>query len=120
MQVVSVATATVLAAGRPSMVVISSVRLMRSMGTAHGLNALPLMCDVQALQTLMPQPYLGPVTPRMSRRTQSRRTLSATSTVTVLPLSLKVCFGMVLPRSIVVAQKVKLRPLRGDGGTGGT
>ena len=67
------------------------VRLISETGTEQGLNALPLMWLVQALQTLMPQPYLGPVTPRRSRITQSRRTSSSMSTVTYSPLSLKVC-----------------------------
>ena len=50
--------------GSPSMVVTSSSGRELADRTAHGLNALPLMWDVQALQTLMPQPYFGPVTPR--------------------------------------------------------
>ena len=45
------------------MVVTSSVGSMSPTRTEHGLNALPLMCEVQALQTLMPQPYFGPVRP---------------------------------------------------------
>ena len=86
--------------------------------TEHGLKALPLMCDVHALHTLMPQPYLGPVTPSRSRSTQRTRTSSLTSTVTVLPLRMKVCLGM----SCVsfVRQRASLRPLVGDCGTGGT
>src|SRR6476469_3324393 len=75
------------------MVVISSPAWTSEIRTEHGLNALPLMCDVQALQTSMPQPYFGPVTPRMSRSTHSRRTSSGASTLTRLPLSLKVCLG---------------------------
>jgi len=71
--------------------VISSVGSRSPTGTEHGLNALPLTWDVQALQTLMPQPYLGPVTPRMSRSTQRSLTSGSTSTVTVSPFSRKVC-----------------------------
>jgi len=63
-------------AGRPSIVVTSSVGLIFDTGTEQGLNALPLMWDVQDLQTLSPRPYFGPVMPRMSRRTHSRRTSS--------------------------------------------
>jgi hypothetical protein len=73
------------------MVVTSSVGLIFDTGTEQGLNALPLMWDVHDLQTFSPQPYFGPVMPRMSRRTHSSRTSSSTSTVTGLPLSLKVC-----------------------------
>src|SRR5680860_919958 len=62
----------------------------------------------------MPQPYLGPFTPSRSRRTQSSRTSELTSTVTILPLSLNVCLGIGPP------QQVKLSPLLGDCGTGGT
>jgi hypothetical protein len=78
-------------AGSPSIVVISSSGPIWLTGTEHGLNARPLMWLVHALQTLMPQPYLGPVMPRMSRRIQSRRTSSGASTVTDLPLTLNVC-----------------------------
>ena len=58
--------------------VIWSVGLMSLTGTEHGLNALPLMWQVQALQTSRPQPYFGPWTPSRSRSTHSRRTSSAT------------------------------------------
>src|ERR1700716_797320 len=87
-------------AGRPSILVISSVGLIWDTGTAHGLNALPLMCDVQALHTSRPQPYFGPVTPNRSRSTHSRRTLSSASTVTCVPLSTKVWLdtGLLLER----------------------
>jgi diguanylate cyclase (GGDEF)-like protein len=60
-------------AGSPSMVVIRSVGWMSETGTEQGLKALPLMWQVQALQTSSPQPYLGPWTPSRSRSTHSRR-----------------------------------------------
>src|SRR5699024_8314612 len=63
----------------------------------HGLNALPLIWQVQALHTLMPHPYFGPVTPRRSRSTHSNRTSFSASTVTCSPLSLNVCLGMNTP-----------------------
>src|SRR6478735_4901858 len=69
--------------------------LMSEIGTEHGLNALPLMWLVHAWHTPRPQPYFGPVTPRTSRRTHSRRTSSATFTRTRLPLRMKVWFGTV-------------------------
>src|SRR3954453_22772425 len=81
-------------AGRPSIVVISSVDLICETGTQHGLNALPLMWHVHALQTPRPQPYFGPLTPRTSRRTHSRRTSPSTSALTRLPLRMKVWIGM--------------------------
>src|SRR3954453_24034213 len=81
-------------AGRPSIVVMRSVGLICETGTEHGLNALPLMWLVHAWQTPRPQPYLGPVTPRTSRRTHSRRTSSSTSALTRLPLRMKVCRGI--------------------------
>src|SRR5689334_19694539 len=90
------------------MVVISSFSEMSETCTEQGLKALPLMWQVQALQTLMPQPYLGPVTPSMSRITQSRRTSSSTSTVTRSPLSVKVCVGMRVS-SVGVAEAVGRR-----------
>ena len=77
-------------AGRPSIVVIWSVLLMSETGTEHGLKALPLMWQVQALQTSRPQPYFGPCTPSRSRSTHSRRTSSAQSTLTCLPLTTNV------------------------------
>ena len=78
-------------AGSPSIVVTSSSGLRSLTETEQGLNATPLRWQVQALQTLMQHPYLGPVTPRTSRMTQSRRMLSGTSTVTGSPLRRKVC-----------------------------
>src|SRR6478735_5227501 len=80
--------------GRPSIVVISSSGPTSLTCTEQGLKALPLRCEVQALQTLMPHPYLGPVMPRTSRRTQRSRTSSATSTVTDSPFTRKVCCAM--------------------------
>ena len=43
------------------MVVTSSADSMSATRTEQGLKAVPLMCEVQAMQTLIPQPYLGPV-----------------------------------------------------------
>ena len=79
------------------MVVTSSSFSRSPTRTEHGLNALPLMCDVHALHTLIPQPYFGPVTPSRSRSTHRTRTSSWTFTVTGLPLRMKVCLGMVRP-----------------------
>lgn len=75
------------------MVVTWSVGWMSLTGTEQGLKALPFRWLVQAWQTPRPQPYLGPVTPRTSRSTQSRRTSSSTSAVTWAPLRMKVWRG---------------------------
>src|SRR4051812_38763505 len=91
------------------MVVTSSLSLMSATRTEHGLKALPLRWEVQALQTLMPQPYFGPVSPTMSRITHSRRTSSSTSTVVDFPLRTKVCLGKGLLSSVGVAQAVGRR-----------
>src|SRR5688572_29143143 len=100
----------------PSIVVISSDSEMSPTVTEYGLKALPLMWDVQALQTLIPQPYLGPVIPSRSRITQSRRTSSSVSTETRSPLSVKVWVGMACS-SVGVLQAVGRR--RGDRRHGG-
>ncbi len=39
----------------------------------HGLNGLPSRWLVQALQTSMPQPYFGPVTPELVAQRPQRR-----------------------------------------------
>ena len=98
------------------MVVISSSGSRSPTRTEHGLNARPLMWDVQALQTLMPQPYLGPVTPSRSRSTHSTRTSSWTSRVTGSPLRMKVWVVM----SGSDPQTVSFSPLVGEAGMGGT
>ena len=78
------------------MVVISSSGSRSPTFTEQGLKALPLMWDVHALHTLIPQPYFGPVTPSRSRRTHRTRSLLATLTVTRSPLRTKVCLGICL------------------------
>ena len=78
------------------MVVTRSSFLRSPTRTEHGLNARPLMCDVHALHTLIPQPYFGPVTPSRSRSTQRTRTSSGAFTDTGLPLRMKVCLGIAL------------------------
>src|SRR3954454_20416220 len=95
------------------MVVTSSSGFRSPTGTEHGLNALPLMCDVQALHTSMPHPYFGPVMPSRSRRTHNSRTSSGASTVTRRPLTRNVCFGTAAP------YRACFRPSRRDCGIGG-
>jgi hypothetical protein len=53
------------------------------------VTALPLTRQVQALQMFMPQPSLGPVMPSLSRSTQSSAMPAGASTLTALPLTLK-------------------------------
>lgn len=73
--------------------------------SARTVTALPKMWPVQALHTLMPQPYLRPVTPSPSRRTHSRAMSSASSAGL-----LKLAVGGVTVRD--------LRGLRGDTDSG--
>ena len=51
------------------------------------VTALPSTRQVQALHTLVPQPYFGPVMPSLSRSTQSSARSAGASTLTVLPLT---------------------------------
>src|SRR6516225_7749826 len=50
-------------------------------GTEHERMATPSMCTVQAPHWAMPQPYLVPVRPIVSRNTHSSGVLGSTSTV---------------------------------------
>src|SRR3954465_4143765 len=86
-----------LVAARPSLVVMWLVVLICEIGTEHGLNLRPLMWLVQAWQTPMPQPYLGPLRPSTSRSTHRTRTSSSTSALTCLPLRMKVWVGIAQP-----------------------
>jgi hypothetical protein len=62
--------------------------------TVQGWNSSPSRWLVQARQTPTPQPYLGPVTPSLSRSTQSSGMSSGASTLTGRPLRTKVWLGM--------------------------
>src|SRR5580698_6894396 len=55
-------------------------------GTWHDRVATPSICTVQAPHWAMPQPYLVPVSPIVSRNTQSNGVSASTSTLWVLPL----------------------------------
>jgi hypothetical protein len=50
-------------------------------GITHERTALPSTWTVQAPHWAMPQPYLVPVSPRTSRKTQSSGISGSTSTV---------------------------------------
>ena len=85
--------------------------VMSDTGTEQGLNALPLMWHVQALQTSRPQPYFGPWIPSRSRSTHRRRRSSGQSTRHLLAVE---------DEGVVGHQKASLRPSVGDCGIGGT
>src|SRR2546427_11556775 len=60
----------------------------------QAVTALPLTRQVQALQTFMPQPYLGPVMPSLSRSTQSSAMPAGGVALTALPLTFKLEVGI--------------------------
>ncbi len=74
--------------------VVMDLPCMEATGMAQGLTAFPSMMQVHALQTLRPQPYLGPVMPSLSRKTQSKAMPGGASTETFLPFTLKSNCGM--------------------------
>src|ERR1700729_129805 len=55
-------------------------------GTWHDRVATPFMCTVQAPHWAMPQPYFVPVSPIVSRITQSSGVSDSTSTLYDFPL----------------------------------
>src|SRR5207248_8898236 len=59
-------------------------------GVMHDRVARPSRCTVQAPHWAMPQPYLVPVSPSVSRRTQSSGVSGASDTVRGRPLTVKV------------------------------
>src|ERR1700688_4055125 len=74
----------------PSIVVI--LRLPTEfIGTWQERVGTPSMCTVQAPHWAMPQPYLVPVMPSVSRSTQSRGVSGSTSTLWDWPLMLSGC-----------------------------
>ncbi|MCY1210896.1 hypothetical protein D9M72_225960 [compost metagenome] len=84
---------SVLPLARPSMVVTWRPRTSDTR-TEQVVTALPSTWQVQALHTLMPQPYFGPVMPSLSRSTHSSARSSGASTSTFWPFTLKDCTGM--------------------------
>src|SRR6187397_965089 len=71
---------------RPSMVTICAPSAAETC-TWQERCARPSMCTVQAPQNPAPQPYFVPVSPTMSRITQSRGVLGSASTETGLPFT---------------------------------
>src|SRR5690606_9100472 len=62
-------------------------------GSTHDRVGAPSRCTVHAPHNAIPQPYLVPVSPSVSRRTQSRGVSSATSTLSLLPLIVRLIIG---------------------------
>ena len=56
-------------------------------GMVQELSAWPSMCTVQVPHSPIPQPYLVPVSLRLSRITQSSGVSGGTSTLTFLPFT---------------------------------
>ncbi len=93
------------------MLVISSLDLMSDTGTEHGLNALPLMWQVQALQTSRPQPYFGPVHAQQVAQHPEQAEVVLAVHADLLAVEDEAVSGH---------QNTSLRPSVGDGGIGGT
>src|SRR6185369_15391436 len=85
---------SVLPVARPSIVVTFLPRTSDTR-VEQAVTALSLTWQVQALQTLMPQLYFGPVRPSLSRSTHSSAMSSGASTLTLWPFRVKVWVAMV-------------------------
>src|SRR5882762_4857927 len=73
---------------RPS-IVVTRLPAARESGETQERMALPSRCTVQAPQRAMPHPNFVPVSPKESRRTQSRGVEGSSSTDTDFPLRKK-------------------------------
>src|SRR6266853_22220 len=69
--------------------VVTSSPAARDTGATQDLIASPLRWTVQAPHCAIPHPYLVPVRPRFSRRTQSRGVEGSTSRFTCRRFTLK-------------------------------
>src|SRR5260221_14001759 len=85
---------------RSSMVVIFFAPTEFS-GTWHERVATPSICTVQAPHWAMPQPYLVPVSPTVSRRTQSSGVRGSAFAWTDFPLMLRTAMASLLQRSVI-------------------
>src|ERR1041384_2193842 len=79
---------------RPS-IVTTRLPATDETGVTQVCTALLLTRHVQALQTLTPQPYFGPVMPSLSRRTQSSARSAGAATLTGWSFTRKLYLGMV-------------------------
>src|SRR6266536_4837156 len=73
--------------------VVTSLPAARDTGATQDRTASPLRWTVQAPHCAMPQPYLVPVKPRLSRKTQSRGVEGSTSRFTRCRFTLKEIIG---------------------------
>src|SRR5688572_17948671 len=62
--------------------VVTSLPAARETGATQERTASPSMCTVHAPHCAMPQPYLVPVSPRLSRSTHNNGVVDSTSTFT--------------------------------------
>src|ERR1700704_1752316 len=74
--------------------VVTSLPATRDTGTTHDRIASPSRWTVQAPHSAMPHPYLVPVRPRFSRKTQSRGVEGSTSRFTCRRFTLKEIIGI--------------------------
>src|SRR5256885_1832280 len=101
---------------RPS-IVVTRLLATAEMGSTQVRVATPSRCTVQAPHCAMPQPNLVPVSPSVSRSTQSSGVSGATSTVSRLPLTVKEIGDMTsFPLLRGLVNNVHRRPARGKGG----
>src|SRR5258708_33670745 len=70
--------------------VVISLPTTSASGTEHERIATPFTWTVQAPHWAMPQPYLVPVMPSVSRSTHNRGVSDSTSTLWVWPLMVRV------------------------------
>src|SRR6266481_2611754 len=84
-------------AASPSIVVILLAPTALT-GIEQDLVATPSMWTVQAPHWAMPQPYLVPVRPSVSRNTHSSGVSGSTSTCCVCPLMMSRSIGVLLDR----------------------
>src|SRR5467141_3568143 len=115
--------------------VVTSLPSARDTGATQDRIASPLRWTVQAPHCAMPQPYLVPVKPRFSRRTQSRGVEGSTSRLTRCRFTLNKIIGTLLKASEVAILKqgknvtpictvspydAPARPIRPESGLSGT
>src|ERR1700730_2656430 len=95
--------------------VVTSLPSARETGATQDRMASPLRWTVQAPHWAMPQPYLVPVKPRVSRRTQSRGVEGSTSRFTRCRFTVKEIIGT-LPLKhlkVTILKQVKnITPIR--------
>src|SRR2546430_5161789 len=86
---------------RPS-IVTTRLPATDETGVTQVCTALLLTRQAQALQTLTPQPYFGPVMPSLSRRTQSNARPTGASTLTGSPFIADAHLGHDASKTVIV------------------